>query len=186
MRTLLAGLLLLLLAGSASASGSVIDSTFEPAQETALGRRFIADTGARGNGSSAETAAVLVVNLSTNTASLYLDELELTPRITANSTPNSVVYKCYTAPVVTSSGTALGIDNSNSTFSTTKSKMQVFVGPTISSNGTVIHTKVVHGSNYRSVPQGRFVLAPGAKMLITSETGLIAAQYAIFMSWWEK
>jgi hypothetical protein len=163
-----------------------VDSMPAGAIWSRLKKKFSVDTGAISMGSSAETPAFLLVNLSTNTVIAYIDEVRLSPRVTTNATPNSIVYRCYLNTVVTSSGTAQQVLPCNTSAALNSNQVRAFTLPTAPDKGIQYDTVVVQGSSMRIPMDGKMVMTPGSKILVTAETGLLASQASIFVSWWEE
>jgi len=172
--------------GAWNVSGSTVAVLQQGQVAARNGKKFQVDTGAIGMGSSAETPMALFVNLSTNTINAFIDEFRFSPRVTANTTPNSIVYRFYANSIVTSSGTAQQVLPCRTDVPLNSNQVLFFNLPTAPTPGTLMDTIVVQGSTARFQYDGRFIITPGKKMLVTAETGLIASLVAFSVQWWEE
>lgn len=134
----------------------------------------------------AETPLFLFVNVATNTTSAYVDIVEfINANIGTGVGASNSVFRVYRAPVVTSSGTALGEFNGDSN-STVVSKMQSFLSPTLSSNGTLVFTFAVEGGTVPKPLNQSRIIRPGAKIAITVSNTLAATPAALNFGWSEE
>jgi hypothetical protein len=129
---------------------------------------------------TALTPLMLFVNLSTNSVSAYWDEVDL------NSIESSIVaqFQIYLDPVVTSSGTALGVYPGLP--GQPASKMQVFHGPTVSASGTLRFRLVTVGSATKELFHQAFIIPPGSKALVSVANSSNNRQTAIGLTWAEE
>jgi hypothetical protein len=147
--------------------------------QSLLGRFFTTNTGAK-TSSTAESPALLFINLSTNTRTVYLDAAGL------SSLDNNVtsVFRLYTSPVVTSSGTALVPRSMYSVAGV--SEMQAYLNPTLSSNGTLVRTlATTSGQVAADFLQARIII-PGEKILFTIEHSANNKRSNIDLRWDEE
>lgn len=172
------------LGGNITVDNAVIVTTVTsqvPVQrsQALLGRYYTVTTPSKLS-STAESPILLFVNLSTNTNSVFFDIGE------GNSLDNGVttVFRAYTSPVVTSSGTALSILPTYPLAAA--SQMQAFLNPTISGNGTLVFTiATTSGRVVRELFQSR-ILTPGLKVLLTVEHSGNNKRSAVTLDWAEE
>jgi hypothetical protein len=101
-------------------------------QQSLNGSFFFLTTGFNAIGVTTETDYLLIVNLSTNTKNIYLDDLHVSSIGSGNN--DNFAANAYYSPVVTSSGTPIDID-SGKIPDIYKSQMQADRSPTISNRG---------------------------------------------------
>lgn len=167
----IAAMLLLPASWSVAESGAlrVDNGTFTvtgmvPIQRTqSLAKQYFTTTsGAVTYASNAEQTLFLFVNPSTGTKAAYLDNHRFT-FIGTNGVAQMTIYR---APVVTSSGTPLGIfpgDTNNGAVS----QMQVFKLPVVSSSGTAVFIGGISGGTFPIDLHQTRIFRPGTKYLVT-------------------
>lgn len=138
-------------------------------------------TGVQTKVGATEEPVLLFVNLSTNTKEFELDKLYI------NSIDQGVnlIFRLYTAPVVTSSGTALTIFNSR-TDVTTSNQAQAYLIPTVSSNGQPRGVFQVRDAPVIDELSKRVILTPGKTLLFTLESSGNNKKWALTLSWVEN
>lgn len=146
-------------------------------QEALNGHFYMTTTNVVANGVT-ETPVFMFVNLSTNTLSAFLDAIYL-----LNLSETATVFRVYRSPVVTSSGTALGINPGYTSFAVA-SQMQAYRSPTLSSNGTLVFT-FASGPQRVALNQSR-IFVPGAKLAITADSSANGSEVAVNLEWVEK
>lgn len=100
---------------------------------------------------------------------------------------DSINVRTYRSPVVTATGTVLGIEPTDIGGTTPPSAAQSFSGPTVSSKGTRLDT-VATGKDQRIVAlDWKFarVLEPGQDLLITGQSSTNNKNLAITVLWAE-
>lgn len=114
---------------------------------------------------SAENPLFLFVNPSTGTKAAFLDNHRISLAGT-NLGNGSAEFRIYRSPVVTSSGTALGIFPGDVN-SGAVSQMQAFVSPTASSFGTLVYSATSAGGTIVMPLNQSRIFRPGTKFLVT-------------------
>lgn len=133
---------------------------------------------------SAETPLFLFVNLSTNTLAAFLEIIRFS--FAANNTGNGVaIFNVYRLPVITSSGTPVGIFPGDVN-SGAISQMQAFVSPTVSSNGTIVYTASTAGGTINCPLNQSRIFRPGTKFLVTIDNPANNFSDAVDLEWSEE
>lgn len=124
-----------------------------------------------------ETPAMLLTNAAANTVGLF-SYLAAGASLTSG---NSVVFKFYYNPTITSNGTALTPVNLRFA-SGNLSAMTAFKAPTISANGTYLYSMQANfGSG--SVSNIISVLDPGKSLLVTATASANTTAYTLSRIW---
>jgi len=156
-------------------------NAYDAAEEALQGNRFSVTGGSVTNNSSAERDSMLFVNLSTNTKIAMLDKMYMNTL----SSGQSVTFRFYGAPVVTSSGTFVKANNMYAGHSN-KTKMESYGIPTISNRGTLFQVYKVNNDPLTDFFEGRVIIPPGIKMLLTTEVSAPGTAWSMTFSWIER
>jgi hypothetical protein len=152
-----------------------------PIQRTqaVLGRYYFVNSGHLTSGTG-QTPLLLFVNLSTNTVTAYWDSVDF-ESLELNIAAHFHVYR---APVVTSSGTAVGIRAGLST--SAPSKMQAYLSPTVSSIGNIEFMSTAVGTTVPMRIYQAFIIQPGEKALVTVANSSNNRQTTVTVWWAEE
>ena len=158
-----------------------ITSVFVPAQRTKAERqKYYQTTSDHLISGLGQTPILLFVNLSTNTVTAYFDQIDM------NSIETSVAshFHLYRSPVIISSGTALVINKGNT--NSPSSKMQVYMSPTVSSNGVVNFMFTANTQMTIKQFNQAFMVDPGGNVLISVSNNSANRETAVGISWVEE
>ena len=145
------------------------------------GKLWGVTTGVRTKVGATEEPVFMIVNLATSTKNLVLDKLYI------NSIDQGVnlLFRAYTLPIVTSSGTALSVYNSKVDVSSGY-VAQVYFQPTLVSNGQERGVFQVRDTPIIDEIGRRFIITPGRRLLFTLESSGNNKKWAMTLSWIEE
>jgi hypothetical protein len=136
------------------------------------------------NLATGENNIMLVVNLATSTVNVILSE----GTFDTISKGNSITYRLYSGPVVTSSGTAVSAFNSFVSTSAATTQAQIFQVPVTSSRGT---QRQIFSSGKDSNTEAydfnsALIIPPGQKVLFTGQPSANNTVGGLFIRWHEE
>jgi len=150
--------------------------------EAELGTRFAVSSGSTTINSTAEVDALLLLNLSTSTIKVYIDKIYFSS-LSSNS---KVIVNIYGQPTVTANGTKLTPRNSYFGHASV-AKAEVYKSPTISSMGALVAVYSVKDTVMLiDIFEGRVIIPPGYRMLLTVQMDAAGNSFSSTFSWVER
>jgi hypothetical protein len=159
----------------------LVRAELQGANTTVQGKRFITSTGVQTKVGASEEPLVLIRNPSGNTKNLNIDRQFF---ISVDQGVN-LIFRVYRSPVLTSTGTALTPANAL-VGSSIVATGQMFLAPTVSSNGSQFNVYQVRDDIVLDQLGGRVVIQPNNSLLVTVESSGNNKRWSFSSAWIEE